>query len=111
MVTFEPGDRLLLVTDGYLERQAVKVDIEGILASSPQRHPRQVVQELARNVLAATSGRLRDDATTLCLDWYGPAGRRDATGGASPAQLTLGSLPHIGVRACQVPDAMQAARM
>ncbi len=92
-VTLQPGDRLLLVTDGYLERHAAKVDIEGILASSPERHPRQVVQELARNVLDATGGQLRDDATTLCLDWYGPAGRRDATGGASSARATASPDP------------------
>lgn len=64
------------------------VDIEKILASSPERHPRQVVQELARNVLSATGGRLHDDATTMCLDWYGPAGQRNATGGASSARTT-----------------------
>jgi serine phosphatase RsbU (regulator of sigma subunit) len=86
--TLHPGDRLLLVTDGYLERRAGKVDIEGILANSPERHPRQVVQELARHVLDATGGQLHDDATALCLDWYGPAGRRDATGGASSARAT-----------------------
>jgi serine phosphatase RsbU (regulator of sigma subunit) len=87
VVTLQPGDRLLLVTDGYLER-SVKIDIEGILAGSAERHPRQVVQELARNVLNATGGQLQDDATTLCIDWYGPAGQRDATGGASPARAT-----------------------
>jgi serine phosphatase RsbU (regulator of sigma subunit) len=89
VITLEAGDRLLLVTDGYLERGAANVDIEGILASNPERHPRQIVQELARNVLAATGSQLRDDATTLCLDWYGPGGRREATGGASSARATM----------------------
>jgi len=88
LVRLEPGDRLLLVTDGYLERRAARVDIEGILTGSSERHPRQVVQELASNVLQATGGRLRDDATTLCIDWYGSHGRRDATGGASAARAT-----------------------
>ena len=84
----EAGDRLVMVTDGYLERQAALVEIEAILVAGAGRHPRQVVQQLARAVLAATGGRLRDDATVLCVDFYGPAGRRDATGGASQARAT-----------------------
>lgn len=84
----QPGDRLLLVTDGYLERNAVRVDISGILGAHAGRHPRQVVQELAQNVLAATDRNLRDDATAVCIDWYGPAGLRDAVGGASHARTT-----------------------
>jgi serine phosphatase RsbU (regulator of sigma subunit) len=83
-----PGDRLLFLTDGYLERSAARVDIEGILAATLDRHPRQIVRELAHNVVRATGGKLRDDATALCIDWYGPAGRRDATGGASHARAT-----------------------
>jgi serine phosphatase RsbU (regulator of sigma subunit) len=84
----QPGDRLLLVTDGYLERNAVEVDIAQILVTTVERHPRQIVQELARNVLEATGGRLLDDATAVCIDWYGLTGDRHATGGASPDRAT-----------------------
>lgn len=87
-VALQTGDRMVMVTDGYLERRAALVDIEAILAAGAELHPRQVVQRLARAVLAATGGRLRDDATVLCVDFYGPAGRRDATGGASQARVT-----------------------
>jgi hypothetical protein len=46
------------------------------------------VRELADNVLHVTGGNLQDDATVLCIDWYGPQGERDATGGASRARAT-----------------------
>lgn len=87
-VVLAPGDRLLVITDGYLDRDARRVDVEAILASTTDRHPRQVVQELARRLLEVTGGELRDDATSLCIDWYGPTGVRSATGGASPARAT-----------------------
>jgi serine phosphatase RsbU (regulator of sigma subunit) len=84
----QPGDRLLLITDGYLERNASRIGVERILVATVDRHPRQIVQELARKVLQATNGRLRDDATAVCIDWLGPDGRRDATSGSSRARNT-----------------------
>ncbi|HUF33615.1 MAG TPA: PP2C family protein-serine/threonine phosphatase [Acidimicrobiales bacterium] len=88
-LTLEPGDRLLIVTDGFLERNA-DIAIGDILVHSADRHPREVVRELARDVLDATGGDLRDDATVLCIDWYGPRGVRNATGGASLDRATSG---------------------
>lgn len=83
----EPSDRLLILTDGFLERNA-NLAVSNILVRSADRHPREVVRELARNLLAATGGDLRDDATALCIDGYGPRGVRNATGGASLDRAT-----------------------
>lgn len=82
----EPGDRLVLVTDGMLERNATTLDIAKALDGMGALHPREVVHTFAREVLGATSGNLQDDATVLCLDWYGTqpgTGERVASAGAS----------------------------
>ena len=75
-VTLLPGDRLVFVTDGVLERNAATADVIGLVAATSDLHPREVVQEITRAVLRAVDGKLRDDATALCLDWYG-GGERD----------------------------------
>jgi serine phosphatase RsbU (regulator of sigma subunit) len=81
----EPGDRLVFVTDGMLERNAAQLDVTETLRQTGHLHPRELVHALGAAVLHATGGDLRDDATVVVLDWYG-AGlhrRRDSTGGAS----------------------------
>jgi serine phosphatase RsbU (regulator of sigma subunit) len=84
----EPGDRLVFITDGFLERNAVGIQIPTVLEGSQQRHPRETVRELSSHVLTATDGNLRDDATVLCIDWHGPGVRRDAIAGASRQRAT-----------------------
>jgi len=73
----EPGDRIIFLTDGMLERNAASLDVAAALAGSADLHPREVVHELGAAVLHATGGDLKDDATMVCLDWYGgpPRGR------------------------------------
>jgi serine phosphatase RsbU (regulator of sigma subunit) len=80
---FEIGDRLMFVTDGMLERDAERMDIAEILTASMDMHAREAVQHLTAEVLRASNGELRDDATALCLDWHGgPPRDRDTTSGA-----------------------------
>ena len=81
----EPGDRIVLLTDGMQERNAVNLDVAAALAASADLHPREVVHELGAAVLAETDGDLRDDATMVCFDWYGGAPRgRNTEQGADP---------------------------
>ena len=85
----EPGDRLVFLTDGMLERNAASLDVAAALAESAGLHPREVVHELGAAVLKATDGDLKDDATMVCLDWYGgPRRDRVTEFGADPARAS-----------------------
>jgi serine phosphatase RsbU (regulator of sigma subunit) len=70
-VALRPGDRLVLVTDGMLERSVSTVDLPGVIAGSRRLHPREVVRALADSALEEAGHALSDDATVLCLDWHG----------------------------------------
>jgi serine phosphatase RsbU (regulator of sigma subunit) len=78
----EPGDRLMFVTDGMLERNAERLDIGVPMAAGAELHPREAVQHLVREVLHAADGALKDDAAALCVDWHGgpPRGRTSDSG-------------------------------
>ena len=82
----EPGDRIVFLTDGMQERNAAAFDVMMALTDTAALHPREVVQALGRTVLQETGGDLRDDATMICLDWYGGRPRaRTAEQGADPS--------------------------
>jgi serine phosphatase RsbU (regulator of sigma subunit) len=84
-IQLEPGDRLVLLTDGMQERNAVDLDVAAALADSADLHPREVVHQLGAAILKETGGDLRDDATMVCLDWYGgPSRGRNSEQGADP---------------------------
>jgi len=74
-----PGDRLMFVTDGMLERNAASVDLEALIAQGAGMHPREAVRHLVHALLEATEGDLKDDATVMCLDWHGGEPRRRTT--------------------------------
>ncbi|MEX2660213.1 MAG: PP2C family protein-serine/threonine phosphatase, partial [Acidimicrobiales bacterium] len=95
-VTLHPGDRLILLTDGILERNATTLDVAEALQEMTDLHPREVVHAFARAVLEETGGNLQDDATLLCLDWYGPQagdGGRRARAGASQRRASDADAP------------------
>ena len=85
----EPGDRIVFLTDGMQERNAVALDVAAALAESADLHPREVVHGLGAAVLHETDGDLRDDATMVCLDWYGgPQRGRTTRHGADPSLVS-----------------------
>src|SRR3954470_11822463 len=84
-LSLQPGDRIVLLTDGMQERNAVNLDVAAALADTADLHPREVVHELGSAILRATGGNLEDDATMVCLDWYGgPPRGRNSEQGADP---------------------------
>ena len=88
-VTLEPGDRVVFMTDGMLERNAESIDLPTAIRDSRSLHPREAVRALADGVLAATGHALSDDATVLCLDWYGGHGRdRSSVAGADVSRVS-----------------------
>jgi hypothetical protein len=84
-----PGDRLLLVTDGLLERNAANLDLLSHILTTRRDHPREAVRYLADAVVAVAGPVLPDDATLLILDWHGGhQNPRDSHAGADARPMT-----------------------
>jgi serine phosphatase RsbU (regulator of sigma subunit) len=88
-IELQPGDRLVLLTDGMLERDAAALDLPARLQHLSGLHPREVVRTLADLVLEAAGPTLADDACLLVLDWHGGHGdTRHTTAGADPSRAS-----------------------
>ncbi|WP_328474246.1 PP2C family protein-serine/threonine phosphatase [Streptomyces sp. NBC_00448] len=86
-----PGDRLVMLTDGMLERNVASLDLMDLIAGTRALHPREAARTLIGAIIDAASGHLKDDATVMCLDWHGTGhSQRDARTGAD---LTDASRP------------------
>lgn len=86
----EPGDRLLLYTDGIVEaRDPDKEEfglvrfVDFIIRANADRLPvPETLRRLVHSILAHHEGRLDDDATVLLLEWHGSGGAHRAVPGA-----------------------------
>ena len=79
-LSLQPGDRVLLFTDGVVEARSPEGEEFGlehlmdlfVRESASGRHASEVLRRLVRACRDFQGGRLRDDATLLLLEWAGP---------------------------------------
>jgi serine phosphatase RsbU (regulator of sigma subunit) len=75
----EPGDRLVLLSDGVLEAAPEggaaygAGRLEEVLRANLELAPFEVARLVVQEVIAHRAGDLADDLTVVCLDWRGPA--------------------------------------
>jgi serine phosphatase RsbU (regulator of sigma subunit) len=75
--TLRPGDRLFFISDGVTDAGPRGVPpfgeerMEDILLSTLHEPPHESVRHMLSTVAEYQQGNFRDDATALCLDWYG----------------------------------------
>jgi serine phosphatase RsbU (regulator of sigma subunit) len=89
VIDLQPGDRIVVVTDGMLERNAAGIDLSSAIHDTRDLHPREAVRRLADSVLRATGDDLKDDATAMVVDWHGGhKHQRRALAGADPVRAS-----------------------
>ena len=80
----EPGDRLLLFTDGVTDARSSDGEFFGarrladlVAREDAAGHPApETMRRLMHAILAHQAGDLRDDATTMLIEWQGDGAHR-----------------------------------
>jgi serine phosphatase RsbU (regulator of sigma subunit) len=80
----EPGDRLLIYTDGVVEGRDAAGQFFGVERlvdlvfrhSAEGRSAAETLRRLNQAILEHQDGVLKDDATTLLVEWRGPKGEK-----------------------------------
>jgi serine phosphatase RsbU (regulator of sigma subunit) len=75
----EPGDRLLLYTDGVTEARdangrlfGVETLVDFVGRTGAAHPPPETMRRLMHSLASHSDGRLRDDATAVMVEWRGP---------------------------------------
>ncbi|MDQ6714877.1 MAG: serine/threonine-protein phosphatase [Actinomycetota bacterium] len=93
-LALQPADRLVMVTNGMLERDAANLDLITEIGRTRAWHPRETTRRLTDMVLALSAGVLADDATPLVPDWHGGHGNsRHTSSGAEQLRASAGTRP------------------
>jgi len=75
VLQLEPGDRVLLVSDGVIEasspdgKEFGEERLREMIGATRDLLPTEAVRRVTRAVIDHRQGPLRDDATVVCLDW------------------------------------------
>lgn len=92
-IELKPGDRLVFVTDGMLERAAADLDLMAHIIETRAMHPREATRLLTDLVVQLSGGSLTDDATLLIVDWHGGHGDSRQTSAGANHERTSPWLP------------------
>lgn len=88
-LTLEPGDRIMIITDGMIERDAATADLPTAILNTRTLHPREAVRAVTNTAINAAGHPMRDDATVLCVDWHGDHHRdRHTVAGADASRAS-----------------------
>lgn len=101
--SLEPGDRVLLYTDGVVEARATDgsefgLDRLGDLlerSAAAEATPEETLRRLIRSVLEHQAGSLRDDATLVLLQWDGPCTGAGRSGLLDPVEVPSQDRPPL----------------